>query len=395
MHVVHIAPGVLPIPSVDEAVGVEHDIYALTNHLVRQGCEVSIVDIKAPPSARSRSLASFHEVWNAPLPGRRGLAILPKTLAVAPLMAAALNTLLRRTRVDIVHVHTPYHVLAVRALARLEGRIPLVFTTHAPIVPGPESLRRKIGAAIEGLAFHQADYVIARTRASREQVVARFGIASEKITSIPVAVDTERIEALLAGTRETKPRLKIVLCASRIQPRKNQLTLVHALPAVVSACSDVQFVFTGPREDPAYFRRVQAFVEQHNLSRWVRFMGTLPQEELYRWYRDATIFAFPTLAEMFPQVLVEALGFGLPVVAARIPPVAEIVGQDGGAAILVEPNDVGAYATAIISLLRDAGRRRAMSTRAERIAQRFSCVTVAQETLDHYERWIGSSPRPG
>ena len=171
------------------------------------------------------------------------------------------------------------------------------------------------------------------------------------------------------------------------------MTLVQAIPRVALECPDAQFVFTGPVEDSGYFKGIKKFVEQKGLSRWVRFTGTLPQEELYRLYRDAAIFAFPTLGEMFPQVLIEALGFGLPVVASRIPSVAEIVEQDRGAAILVAPNDASAYASTIASLLRDTARRKIMSASAKRIAQLYSCAAMARETLVLYERWANSFRR--
>ncbi len=390
MNVVHIALGLIPVPSLDRAGGVEHDIYCLTNHLVQQGCRASIIDIKTAPEERSGALARFIEVWNVPLPGRRGLAVLPKSIAVSLLAARVLNTLLKREDFDIVHMHSPYNVLAVRFLTPLKGKVPLILTIHSPILPGPESLRRKVGAAVENLAFRSADFLITRTRESRAHIISRIAIAPEKIACIPVAIDTEKIEAVLADGHGTSHHPATVLCAGRIEPRKNQMTLVRAVPQVVAECPDVRFVFTGPIDDPGYFRSIQAFVRQESLSRWIQFVGTVPQRELYELYRDAAVFVFPSLGEMFPQALIEALGFGLPVIGADIPSVAEIVGPDKGAAILVRPSDPGAYSTTIVSLLRDVDRRRELSARAREVAQHYGCRRTAQDMLRLYERWLRS-----
>jgi alpha-maltose-1-phosphate synthase len=99
------------------------------------------------------------------------------------------------------------------------------------------------------------------------------------------------------------------------------------------------------------------------------FHGLLGRDALARRYASAGVFALPTLREAFGLSFLEAMGFGLPVVASRIEAIPEIV-SDGETGLLVPPRDPAALARALSELLADpvrarllgaAGRARALS----------------------------------
>ncbi len=91
----------------------------------------------------------------------------------------------------------------------------------------------------------------------------------------------------------------------------------------------------------------------------VDFHGLLGRERLRELFAAATVFALPTLREAFGLSLLEAMAFGLPVVASRIEAIPEIV-SDGETGLLVPPRDAPALAAAIGELLREPARARAM-----------------------------------
>jgi glycosyltransferase involved in cell wall biosynthesis len=110
-------------------------------------------------------------------------------------------------------------------------------------------------------------------------------------------------------------------------------------------------VVGGPQ--PAAFAGVLTeTIEAHGLEQQVRLCGVLDGEEKWRGYREAAVFAFPTFfdSEAFPVVLLEAMQFGLPVVATEWRGIPSIV-DDGRTGFLVPPHDAGALAERIEALL--------------------------------------------
>jgi glycosyltransferase involved in cell wall biosynthesis len=93
----------------------------------------------------------------------------------------------------------------------------------------------------------------------------------------------------------------------------------------------------------------------------VRVFGSLGRTALERRYAAATIFALPTIREGYPNVFVEALAHGLPIVGCDIPALREVT---GGAAILVAPERVAPFAAALKKLVTNERSRRALARRA-------------------------------
>jgi glycosyltransferase involved in cell wall biosynthesis len=113
----------------------------------------------------------------------------------------------------------------------------------------------------------------------------------------------------------------------------------------------------------------------------VEFHGLVSREALTRLYESASVFALPTVREAFGLSLVEAMSFGLPVVASRIEAIPEIV-ADGETGILVPPLDVPSLARALSGLLSDPARGRQMGAAGrQRAVARFGWERVACRML--------------
>jgi glycosyltransferase involved in cell wall biosynthesis len=114
----------------------------------------------------------------------------------------------------------------------------------------------------------------------------------------------------------------------------------------------------------------------------VRYHGLLPREALGRLFGAAAVFALPTLREAFGLSLLEAMSFGLPVVASRIEAIPEIV-SDGETGVLVPPRDPAALAAALSELLREPARARAMGAAGRlRLQARYGWRRTAGEMLE-------------
>jgi alpha-maltose-1-phosphate synthase len=112
------------------------------------------------------------------------------------------------------------------------------------------------------------------------------------------------------------------------------------------------------------------------------FHGPLRPDALAALYARASVFALPTLREAFGLALVEAMCFGLPVIASRIEAIPEIV-SDGETGVLVPPRDPAALAAALSSLLADPARARHLGAAGRaRAAERFGWDRAVGRMLD-------------
>ena len=103
---------------------------------------------------------------------------------------------------------------------------------------------------------------------------------------------------------------------------------------------------------------------------------------------EADVFCLPSIYEGLPLAILEAMAAGLPVVATAVSGNPEAV-EDGVTGLLVPPESATALADALITLLADPERRRAMGEAARaRVAERFSIDRIAAEHLALLQRLV-------
>ena len=221
--------------------------------------------------------------------------------------------------------------------------------------------------------------------------MSEFNLAPAKISQIFSGVAVDEIEEFLSHRTEPAHQSNIILCVGTVSSRKNQFTAVKAIPKVTAAHPEVKFVFAGPTAEEKYLQLIKKFVADNELSPWVDFRGEVTKQELYKLYSEATLFLFPSLAESQGLVLVEAMAFGLPVIASTIEPFVDVANQEEGSAILVDPHDVDGLAAAIIRLLEDSSLRESMSQKAKRVARNYSWEQVATRTLALYKKLLSEA----
>jgi len=132
------------------------------------------------------------------------------------------------------------------------------------------------------------------------------------------------------------------------------------------------------RPDPADRARVEAFVREVGVEDLVRIEGVVPHADLPALYRGARALVYPSAVETFGLPPLEAMACGCPVVASNRTSVPEIAGD---AALLVDPDDVGALADAIRQVLSDEALRGDLVRRGFANVGRFSWKCAAEETL--------------
>jgi glycosyltransferase involved in cell wall biosynthesis len=122
------------------------------------------------------------------------------------------------------------------------------------------------------------------------------------------------------------------------------------------------------------------------LDKDVVFTGYLPDEQLSVVYRNADAFTFLSLYEGFGLVLLEAMQFGLPIVASKTSSIPEVVGND---AILVDPLNIEEIKNAIIMIVEDKRLGESLRSRGKLRAASFSWESTVSQTIEVYKQIIG------
>lgn len=175
----------------------------------------------------------------------------------------------------------------------------------------------------------------------------------------------------------------VVLCVSRFVPIKNVAHFIDAIAVVHQKRPDVRAVIAGDGPLESTLKHQAASL---GLGAVVRFAGYVDQADLPPWYRAADVFVLSSDFDNSPNVVLEAMASGLPVVATNVGGVADFVETpDGGA--LVGKGDAASMAAAILSLLSDeTKRRRAGAFNRQRATTKFSWRTSAEQLLAAYQR---------
>jgi alpha-1,3-rhamnosyl/mannosyltransferase len=176
-----------------------------------------------------------------------------------------------------------------------------------------------------------------------------------------------------------------VLWVGSLEPRKGVGTLVAAMarlrrrrptpvPLVLAGYPGWRGADLAPAADLA------------TLGGDLRQLGRVSEEELWALYGEASLFAFPSRHEGFGLPVIEAMSQGTAVVAADIPALREVA---GGAARLVVPGDVDAWADALGDLLEDAGERQRMGQAGVARAARFDVASTVSGIRAAYCEALG------
>lgn len=196
-------------------------------------------------------------------------------------------------------------------------------------------------------ALRRADGVVAVSRALADKAVA-LGAQPASTQVIYNGVDG----ALFAlGSRaEARQRLGLpagvpfVLYVGNLKASKGCLELIDAFPAVLRSQPQAQLGYVGSGPCRA---ELQQRAAAHACSGSVHLPGTVPHRQLGDWFRAADVLCLPSYNEGVPNVVLEAMASGTPVVATRVGGIPEVVPDYAG--VLVPPRDVAALADALIA----------------------------------------------
>jgi phosphatidyl-myo-inositol alpha-mannosyltransferase len=286
-------------------------------------------------------------------------------IVLSPPALLRLKRTLEAERFDVIHVHEPIApVLSPAALAFAE--CPAVVTCHAA---GGRLSWYPGGKLCWGVTTKRIDYRIAVSESARRAAEPYIGTPFEVIPN--GVVIPERFDA---GDRNGD-----VVFIGRNERRKGLEVLLRAWPEVAAKTSARLRVVGADPLSVRWLSRRHGF----SLER-VDLLGGLSEEALTIELERAALLAAPALGgESFGMVLTRAFATATPAVASDIDGYSAVA--DEKSAVLVPPGDSWALADALVSLLGDEQRRRALGEGARRVAERYSWDRIAGRLMEIYE----------
>jgi glycosyltransferase involved in cell wall biosynthesis len=234
-------------------------------------------------------------------------------------------------------------------------------------------------------AARRATRVLTVSESSKRDILRFVDIRPEKIDVIYNAHDERfTIEPREEDVVRVRERYQLqdpfVLYAGNVKPHKNLERLIEAFYLVRSrGLDEVKLVLIG--DDISRYAALRRAVHRHQLHKYVRFLGYMPEETLAVMYRLASVFVFPSLYEGFGLPPLEAMASGTPVVTSNVSSLPEVAGN---AALLVDPLDPEAIADGIQRVLTDERLRQQLHERGIARARQFSWETSVRRVREIY-----------
>lgn len=368
--------GIDGLPLTEVLTGIGHYTNELAHHLARQSSRDK-VDVVSPRafinSLRSDGkqdnlsfLRSRPSLWN-----RRWWSVgLPRHI--------------RRSSLDVFH-GTNFEVPLQKVCATVVTVHDLSMLLH------PETHEKKLVRRAQSripLMARAATMVITPTETVRREVHEHLKIPLERVVSVPEAARDCFHPVSESQTLEVRRRLGIredfLLYVGTVEPRKNLDTLVRAFEAVLSSpAKPLQMVLAGRRG--WLVDELLESLKRSPAAKQIILTGYLSDDELCALYSSCAAFVYPSIYEGFGLPPLEAMACGAPVIASRIPSLAEVTGS---AARMFEPGNKEQLKDMILELLSSEDLRGQLSKAGLAHAAKFSWAATADASRAVYDEAI-------
>lgn len=326
----------------------------------------------------------------------------PRFVAVPKLVAAnglgyglgvlrPLRSLVRDQGIQLLHAHCAYPDAVGVAIAAAALRLPFVVTAHGSdinVYADQPAVRPQLR-----WAMRRAAAVIAVSRPLEEKIRVLEPASAARLKCIPCAaadpaVFKVRDPACARRQVGLDPAAHIVVFAGELVPIKGVATLIQAWARLaqsgqVGASDRLVVIGDGPLK-----QTLQSLAQTAQVAHLVRFVGEVSQEELSAWLSAASVFCLPSRNEGTPNVIIEALACGRPVVASAVGGIPDLVRPSVNGS-LVDPGDEHGLARGLAEAL-------ARSWDSGQIALTVAGYTwdaLAERNAELLSEIIGTAPR--
>lgn len=376
--------------------GVANFTDALAKGLAKNGHHVTII----APARKFKDTVSKHN--GITIHGIRSVKI-PKIIYPSGMrISLTINSLkvkkiIEEIKPDVIHIQDHFMIGDCAAKMGRKLRIPTVGTNHFM----PENFIHHFYPAnfdfvekpLSSLVwkhlinvYKQLDVITAQSKTAAN-LIKNLGLKNP-IIPISCGVDLDRFNPNNDGGHlkrryKITDKKRVILFVGRLDKEKRVEVVIEAFAEVLSA-HDAQLVIAGRGREKA---RLVKLTKQLGIDQTVIFTGLVPDKDLPTLYRMADIFAIASIAELQSIATMEAMASGLPVVAAKVMALPELV-YDGKNGYLFDEGDSNIMAEGIIKILKDPALRKRLSENSLKIISKHNIANTIKSYQKLYQQLV-------
>lgn len=361
-------------------------IYRLCRALLLSGMEVDVVTPADKGKSRMEKMSGiqvhrfryfFPESWQGLAYGTGGgipanLKRCPWLLFQVPFFffMFLIKTLRVSKGADVLHANWIYVGLVAWVVKMIRG-IPFVVTLRGSDVQ--MSQKGRFSICLSRFILHRAAAVTTVSLALKHWVIEQ-GVPEDRVTFIRNGTDLSSDICIVKD-----PGICRLLFVGNLTPIKGVILLIKALSSVLK--KETRFSLTVIGEGAEKINLEQE-VKKYALNDTVKFIGTVSPDRVAGWMSESDCLVLPSLWEGTPNVILEAMACGLPVVASDLPGIRELVTPDLNG-LLFQPQDVDALSRHLLKIIQDLALRRRMGQSGREVIVKMGLSW--EQTALHYK----------
>lgn len=305
-------------------------------------------------------------------------------LALYPIRLARF---MRQRKIDVVHMHPGSFIFGI--LAAVLARTPVtVYTEHGRAVP--EHPLRILEDRVSGIFV---DRIIAVSKELEVYLAEAIKLPSRKICTVINGIRVSEFvqrpkDPSLLREFDISPETKVLGTVARLDPIKDQATMVHALQIATQKVPDIKLILVG--DGPAR-SELEALAQANGLAK--NFIITGQRSDVPKLVNLFDLFLLSSLREGTSISLLEAMSSGVAPIVTNVGGNPAIV-SDGVDGVLVPPRDPQVLAAAIEDLLvNDTKRRTLANAAAAKVREKFSIENMVRQYVQIYSEHLSKKRR--
>lgn len=282
-------------------------------------------------------------------------------------------------KVDIVYIHMSDGGSIIRkavvSLIAALFRKPFIVHTHGAEFHVSYSRIPKLCKSILNQIFEQCQYFIVLSQAWQDYYISNLGLPKEKVLILPNPTELPDKVPLRSNTE----KVNLLFCG-RVGTRKGTFDLIRAfadLPA--KAVENSCITIAGDGE----IKEALALVKELNLSSYINLVGWVNSDDRNNLLANSDVFILPSYNEGLPMAILEAMGWGLPIISTPVGGIPELV-IDHQNGLIVTPGNIQELSEAMALLIQDEQLRISLGTVARKNVEPYDINNYCCQLVEIY-----------
>jgi spore coat protein SA len=381
LKVLQVSSNSLPVPP-DKGGAIETYIQKISDKLRSLNVESSILTIEKKEDTGQESDESFYHKVKVDDPICRFLENKAEILSLALVNYRFYKECTRTIDVkspDIIHAHYFPTFPSVWLYGR-RNKKKIIFSAHSEFRP----------SILTKFLFERTDLLLAVSEYIKKAILSSFGMSKERVRVVHNAIDTHVFRYEEKWREDIRRELNvgdssIVLYVGRMRRDKGVHTLIDAIPSVLRE-TKTHFLFVGGEVlggslSGDYTNLLMDKVRKYSISSFVNFLGSIPLEQLVRFYSAADVVVVPSIwNDPCPSVVLEAMSSERAVIGTERGGIPEMIKHEENG-ILVPDANPEKLADWLVHLLQEPNLRKALGSKGRVMVENSFSIEVVSKRL--------------